>query len=358
MLNPSWPIHEPARLALGYFDLYFSRACMNFPLRKLAAIDIGSNAVRCQISAVLYYEGRYRLKRVEYVRFPMRLGEDVFASGQISPAKERSLSSFCTRCKLLMEVHDVAHYLICATSAMRSAANGAGHCRPRAASELGMEIKVIDGQDEAFYINRVIEHVLEDNKHYLHIDVGGGSTEFNIYHDRRKVAAQSFEIGSIRRMQQEESGEPTPRPGRALGPHGSLGARTTPASYHVTRAIGTGGNINKIYSLSPAAPEQARHPAQHRQHPHRLAGLSMERAGERGHAQPRPRRRHRARRPHLPLGHGMGQHQQHARARHRPERRHAAGPVRRLLRRELSPDAGHPAQLPVPDVQNRPAEME
>ena len=97
---------------------------MNFPLRKLAAIDIGSNAVRCQISAVLHYEGRYRLKRVEYVRFPMRLGEDVFATGQISSAKEEQFVKFLHSLRLLMEVHDVAHYLVCATSAMRSAANG------------------------------------------------------------------------------------------------------------------------------------------------------------------------------------------------------------------------------------------
>src|SRR6476469_9884581 len=153
---------------------------MDFPLRKLAAIDIGSNAVRCQISAVLLYEGRFRLKRVEYVRYPMRLGEDVFATGQISPAKADKFVKFLHSLRLLMEVH-----------------------------ELGMDIKVINGQDEAFYINRVIEHVLEDNKHYLHIDVGGGSTEFNIYHNRHKVAAQSFEIGSIRRMQEEESGQNT-----------------------------------------------------------------------------------------------------------------------------------------------------
>ena len=77
---------------------------MNFPLRKLAAIDIGSNAVRCQISAVLYYEGRYRLKRVEYVRFPMRLGEDVFATGEISPAKEEQFIKFLHSLRLLMEV--------------------------------------------------------------------------------------------------------------------------------------------------------------------------------------------------------------------------------------------------------------
>ncbi|SNR32794.1 MULTISPECIES: Ppx/GppA phosphatase family protein [Hymenobacter] len=223
---------------------------MEYPLLKLAAIDIGSNAVRCQISAVLHYGDRYRLKRVEYVRYPLRLGEDVFATGRISDKKQEKFVKFLHALRLLMEVHDVApnHYLICATSAMRTATNGQAVAQ-RVQKELGMTIRVIDGQDEAAYINRVIEQLLEDNKHYLHIDVGGGSTEFNIYHNRRKVASQSFEVGSIRRMQQEESG---------------LGADALNATwkrmeewvtenarrYHVSRAIGTGGNINKLYSLA------------------------------------------------------------------------------------------------------------
>ena len=226
---------------------------MKYPLRKLAAIDIGSNAVRCQISAVLFYEGRYRLKRIEYVRFPMRLGEDVFASGEISPAKEEKFVKFLHSLKLLMEVHEVAHHLICATSAMRSAGNGAA-IAARVQQELGLTINVIDGEAEAFYINRVIEHLLEDNKHYLHIDVGGGSTEFNIYHDRRKVAAQSFEIGSIRRMQQEEDGLENTVAQAELWARMEAWVREHARKHHVTRAIGTGGNINKIYSLSPAAP--------------------------------------------------------------------------------------------------------
>ncbi|RZK34367.1 MAG: hypothetical protein EOO57_11255, partial [Hymenobacter sp.] len=101
----------------------------------------------------------------------------------------------------------------------------------------------------------VIEHVLEDNRHYLHIDVGGGSTEFNIYHDRRKVAAQSFEIGSIRRMQQEQSGR-TVEEMNGLWQRMEAWVRENARRYHVTRAIGTGGNINKIYSMSPAAPNK------------------------------------------------------------------------------------------------------
>ncbi|MBO0356778.1 phosphatase [Hymenobacter sp. BT186] len=228
---------------------------MEYPLLKLAAIDIGSNAVRCQISAVLHYGDRYRLKRVEYVRYPLRLGEDVFATGTISDKKQEKFIKFLHALKLLMEVHDVApnHYLVCATSAMRTAANGA-EVAARIERELGMKVLVIDGQDEAAYINRVIEHLLEDKKHYLHIDVGGGSTEFNIYHDRRKVASQSFEIGSIRRMQQEESGLASTAAQNDLWQRMEEWVKENARRYHVTRAIGTGGNINKLYSI--AQPQQ------------------------------------------------------------------------------------------------------
>ncbi len=226
---------------------------MDFPLFKLAAIDIGSNAVRCQISAVLHHGDRYRLKRVEYVRYPLRLGEDVFASGRISAKKEAKFLKFMHALRLLMEVHDVApnHYLVCATSAMRTAENGSAVAE-RILQELGMSINIIDGQAEALYINRVIEHLLEDKKHYLHIDVGGGSTEFNIYHNRRKVASQSFEVGSIRRMQQEEAGLSTEAM-RATWQRMEDWVTENARRYHVSRAIGTGGNINKLYSMAQSA---------------------------------------------------------------------------------------------------------
>jgi exopolyphosphatase/guanosine-5'-triphosphate,3'-diphosphate pyrophosphatase len=328
---------------------------MNFPLRKLAAIDIGSNAVRCQISAVLYYEGRYRLKRVEYVRFPMRLGEDVFATGEISQPKEDQFVKFLHSLKLLMEVHGVAHYLVCATSAMRSATNGAAIVS-RVRAELGMEIKVIDGQDEAFYINRVIEHVLEDKRHYLHIDVGGGSTEFNIYHDRRKVAAQSFEIGSIRRMQEEESGQNTA--GQAeLWARMEEWVRHNARTYHVTRAIGTGGNINKLYSLTPAAPAKAVTRRSLETTLARLANLTMnERVNV---AMLNPDRADVI----VPAGHIYLSAMQWANVSSMvvPDIGLKDGMLQALFEDhfdEMAPEAGHPTIHPVPDLQNTPAELE
>jgi exopolyphosphatase/guanosine-5'-triphosphate,3'-diphosphate pyrophosphatase len=329
---------------------------MNFPLRKLAAIDIGSNAVRCQISAVLFYEGRYRLKRVEYVRYPMRLGEDVFATGRISQAKADKFVKFLHSLRLLMEVHDVAHYLICATSAMRSAANGA-ELAARVREELGMGIKIIDGQDEAFYINRVIEHVLEDKRHYLHIDVGGGSTEFNIYHDRRKVASESFEIGSIRRMQQEEGGEPNTTAQDELWARMEAWVRHNARKYHVTRAIGTGGNINKIYSLTSAAPD--RHVTRRAIESvlNRLAGLSMsERVNV---AMLNPDRADVI----VPAGHIYLSAMEWAGVNHMvvPDIGLKDGMLQALFEEffdEMHPEAGHPAVLPVPDVQNTPEGVE
>jgi exopolyphosphatase/guanosine-5'-triphosphate,3'-diphosphate pyrophosphatase len=329
---------------------------MNFPLRKLAAIDIGSNAVRCQISAVLFYEGRYRLKRVEYVRYPMRLGEDVFATGEISPAKQDKFFKLLHALKLLMEVHDVAHYLVCATSAMRTAANAPALVE-RVRRDLGMDIKVIDGQDEAFYINRVIEHVLEDNKHYLHIDVGGGSTEFNIYHDRRKVASESFEIGSIRHMQQEESGEQNTAAQNDLWVRMEAWVTANARRYHVTRAIGTGGNINKIYSLTPAAPDK---PATRRSIElilERLAGLSMnERVNV---AMLNPDRADVI----VPAGHIYLAAMQWADVKHMivPDIGLKDGMLQALFEDffdEMNQEGTHPDHAPIPDVQNRPAELE
>jgi len=207
---------------------------------KLAAIDIGSNAVRCQISNVLIYNSKPIFKRVEYIRYPMKFGDDVFTKGYISAEKETKFTKFLHSLKLLMEVHEVEHYMICATSAMRSAANAAEIIQ-RVHNHLGMQIQVINGETEAELINKVIYNLL-DEKNYLHIDVGGGSTEFNIYVDQKKVASRSFEMGSIR----YQTGDSNDVIWSAMKAWVKENARKN----HVTRAVGTGGNINKIYEMA------------------------------------------------------------------------------------------------------------
>lgn len=214
---------------------------------KFAAIDIGSNAIRCQISSVLLFEGTYTFKKIEYVRYPLRLGEDVFATGVIGEVRAEKLTQFLHSMKLLMAVHDVTAYRICATSAMRSARNGQ-EIAQQIRRKLGMKIHIIDGQAEAAYVDRILKAVLSDGRHYLHIDVGGGSTEFNLYVEREKVASQSFEIGSIRRLQELEPGasDSLNTTWEAMKAWVKQFAR----HHHVTRAIGTGGNIGKIYDMA------------------------------------------------------------------------------------------------------------
>jgi len=140
---------------------------------KFAAIDIGSNAARLQISSVLENEGMISFKRVEYVRFALRLGHDVFSEGVISPESEVRVFKLLHAYKLLMDLHEVQDYAICATSAMREAANSA-ELVTRIHKILDMKIQIIDGAREAELINDVVVKSLNPKKNYLHIDVGGG----------------------------------------------------------------------------------------------------------------------------------------------------------------------------------------
>ncbi len=207
---------------------------------KLAAIDIGSNAVRCQISNALTQEDAVIFKRIEYIRYAIRFGEDVFNSGFISDKKVDKFVKLLHAFQLLLDVHDVDHFMICATSAMRNSQN-APEILEEVYNRLGMKIDVIDGVAEAELINKVIVNFL-DERNYLHIDVGGGSTEFNIYVNREKVASHSFEQGSIRHMHGGDSEE--------LWNSMRQWIEVNSKQYHLSRAIGTGGNINKIYDMA------------------------------------------------------------------------------------------------------------
>jgi exopolyphosphatase / guanosine-5'-triphosphate,3'-diphosphate pyrophosphatase len=208
---------------------------------KLAAIDIGSNAARLQITSVLDEKDKPYFKKIEYVRFPLRLGQDVFKQKIIGWEREENLFKLLHCYKLLMELHEVDDYMICATSAMREARN-APQISARIRAELGMEIDIISGNREAELINNVLVKQL-DEKAYLHIDVGGGSTELNFYENRRKQDAHSFRIGSVR-MLETEDGE------RVWEEMKKWILRNVQRKNVPVTAIGTGGNINKLYDLA------------------------------------------------------------------------------------------------------------
>lgn len=233
---------------------------------KLAAIDIGSNAVRCQISSVLQQNGKVIFKKVEYVRYAIRFGEDVFTQGYISEQKIQKFIKLLHAFRLLIDVHDVDDYMICATSAMRTSEN-ATEVIQRVHDALGMKIQVIDGVTEADLINKVIVNFLDD-RNYLHIDVGGGSTEFNIYVNREKIASQSFEQGSIRHKHGEDSIE--------LWDSMRHWIEGNSRKHHLSRAVGTGGNINKIFEIAGKSGNKPIYRKQIEETVARIAGMSMQ----------------------------------------------------------------------------------
>lgn len=209
---------------------------------KLAAIDIGSNAIRLQITKVLAHnKSKLIFKKLEYVRFPLRLGQDVFTVGRIEEEKRTKFIKLMGAFKLLLDLYEVDFYMACATSAMRESENGEDLVQ-YVAENVGLDIHIIDGNAEAKMVNKAIESFLEDET-FLHIDVGGGSTELNLYVDGEKINSISFKIGSVRRLEHHDSPEVWQEmenwvKENILRKHGSV------------TAIGTGGNINKIYDLA------------------------------------------------------------------------------------------------------------
>ncbi len=215
---------------------------------KFAAIDIGSNAARLQISSVLENDGVISFKRIEYVRFALRLGHDVFSDGAISPESEVRIFKLLHAYKLLMDLHEVKDYAICATSAMREATNST-EIITRIHKILDMKIQLIDGSREAELINDVVVQSLHPKKNYLHIDVGGGSTELNIYRNREKLASKSFKIGSVRLL------EGTEKEGDWEKMRTWISQQKGLISGDI-EAIGTGGNIAKLFNLSKSASDE------------------------------------------------------------------------------------------------------
>ncbi len=210
---------------------------------KLAAIDIGSNAARLLINEVLNNpKGEKDFIKLALVRVPLRLGFDVFENGEISQTKVEKIINTIKSYKLLLDVYDVKHLKACATSAMRDAKN-APEIIKKVKEETGIEIEVITGDKEAsmIYENHVAEN-MDNSESYLYIDVGGGSTELTFFSDGKLVFKKSFNIGTIRLLKNQVTED--------LWDEMKEFIKTKAKGHHHVTAIGSGGNINKIFSLS------------------------------------------------------------------------------------------------------------
>jgi exopolyphosphatase / guanosine-5'-triphosphate,3'-diphosphate pyrophosphatase len=210
---------------------------------KLAAIDIGSNAARLLITDVISGpQNTTEFIKAALVRVPLRLGFDVFDKGEISAGKVEKIIKTIKSYKLLLDVYEVKHIKACATSAMRDASNSAEIIK-KVKAETGIDIHIISGQEEAslIYENHIAENMTADDS-YLYIDVGGGSTELTFFSDNKLIFKESFNIGTIRLLKNQVE--------EATWDEMKECIRTRTKGYHHVTAIGSGGNINKIFSIS------------------------------------------------------------------------------------------------------------
>ena len=210
---------------------------------KLSAIDIGSNAARLLISEVSVDEkNKASFNKISLVRVPLRLGFDVFETGKISEHKTELLLHTMKAYKNLLQAYEVTWLKACATSAMREAANSA-EIISLVKNETGIEIEIISGSDEASFIyeNHIAENLDSDHS-YLYIDVGGGSTELTFFSNNKLVFKDSFDIGTIRLLKNKVSDEKW----NEMKNH----IKEKTKDHKQVTAIGSGGNINKVFSLS------------------------------------------------------------------------------------------------------------
>ena len=209
---------------------------------KVATIDIGSNAIRLLISNVFSVNGKLHHTKNSLYRVQLRLGDDSFNKGIISPKNLEKLKSTLKSFKLLMDVNDIKKYLAYATSAMRSIRN-AEKLLKSLEIETGVKVEIITGKKESEIVakNDISTHIGK-TKNYCFIDVGGGSTEVVIYKKGEFYRSKSFKIGGVRLINGLVQ--------NSTWKEFELWLKSHAVELKKLKIIGIGGNINKLYKLS------------------------------------------------------------------------------------------------------------
>ena len=212
-------------------------------IKKYAAIDIGSNAMRLLIANIIEEEGKETLfSKSSLVRVPIRLGQDAFTVGEISEDNIDRMVDAMKAFKLLMKVHKVEKYMACATSAMREAYNGK-EVVEIIKKKSDIKIEIIDGKREAAIIATTdLHYLLKTENTYLYVDVGGGSTEFSLFSSGKMVVSKSFKAGTVRLLNDVVSD--------IVWHEIEKWIRSNTENFENITLIGSGGNINKIFKMS------------------------------------------------------------------------------------------------------------
>ena len=211
-------------------------------IRKYAAIDIGSNAVRMLVANVIDHGKKTVYLKNTLVRVPIRLGEDAIVNGKISDSNIKRVVKSMKSFKLLMQVHGAKDYLAFATSALRDAKNGAKVVE-KVLNKSGIKIEIIDGKKEAKIIsNTNVFDTISKEKTFLYVDVGGGSTEFSVLIKGKRVHSKSFKIGTVRLLN-DKVGEETWQAAETW-------VKIHTQAHDKIYLLGTGGNINKLHKMA------------------------------------------------------------------------------------------------------------
>lgn len=210
--------------------------------KTYAAIDIGSNAIRLLINDIDHSTSSTEFKKAAFLRVPIRLGEDVFTYGAIHEEKLQRLEDAMIGFQHIMKAYRVDQYKACATSAMRDAANGSEVVR-KIKEIAGIDIEIITGQEEGNMIFEAggIEQIMDYDRNYLYVDVGGGSTEIVLYSKHQKIRSESFQIGTVRMLADKVEKAEKKRFKEWL--------KEIYKGYYPMSIIGSGGNINKVHKL-------------------------------------------------------------------------------------------------------------
>ena len=211
-------------------------------IKRYAAIDVGSNAVRILITNVVSYKKKTVFLKNALVRVPIRLGQDAFTSGKISDKNIKRMIKSMKAFKLLMEVHGVKDYLAFATSALRDAENGP-YLVEKVLKKSGIKIEIIDGKKEAKIIsNTNVFDTINKEKTFLYVDIGGGSTEFSVLINGKRNQSKSFKIGTVRLLNSKVE--------QITLDEAEAWVRRCTLMHEKIYLLGTGGNINKLHNIA------------------------------------------------------------------------------------------------------------
>ena len=211
-------------------------------IKKYAAIDIGSNAVRILVTNVVSYKKKTVFLKNALVRVPIRLGQDAFTSGKISDKNIKRMIKSMKAFKLLMQVHEVKDYLAFATSALRDAKNGS-YLVEKVFKKSGIKIEIIDGKKEAKIIsNTNVFDTINKEKMFLYVDIGGGSTEFSVLINGKRNESKSFKIGTVRILNSKVE--------QVTLDEAEAWVRRHTLMHERISLLGTGGNINKLHKIA------------------------------------------------------------------------------------------------------------